>query len=179
MLTTRLAIIIAVAMLAPVAAQDEATFADGRYTRAGISVTVPAEWSYVGTRITAATSALAQWGMKPVSANFYAQTITQGTPDLDTQMAQAIDNKTRQRQGDGYRQWRVRDQSVRRASIGGHPALMAVADWQQHNGAARVEYLAWVFTPERRLFLFAYSSPSEEAAFQPVFDRIAQSATLP
>ncbi len=178
-----LALVLVVAGLAPLAAQGDATFASGRYTRAGISVTLPPEWVYQQTRASAApTDAIAQWLMQPVSAypaSLYVWTSTDGVPDIEAAIAQAIDNKEGERRRAGFQQWRARPQSVRRLTIGGHPALMAVADWRRGDGEARVEYLAWVFTPSRRLLVYSNSGPAQEPEFQAMFERVALSATLP
>ena len=120
--------------------------------------------------------------MQPVTAypaSLYVRTSTQDTPDIEAAIASAVATKEGQRRRDGYQQWRARPQGVRRLTIGGHAALLAVADWRRGDGEARVEYLAWVFTANRQLLLFANRSPGEEATLQPVFERIAQSATLP
>lgn len=177
MMVMRLLVVMLLA--APVAAQVDATFAAGRYTRNGISFELPVEWSYQGTKAAEPAAAIAHWAMAPGGGNFYARTSVAATPDVDVQIDQTIVNKTRQRERDGYRQWRVRETSVRRLTIDGHPALMAIADWQRGDGVSRVEYLAWIFTPASRLQLFASIGRDEEAAFQPQFERIAQSATLP
>jgi hypothetical protein len=100
--------------------------------------------------------------------------------NVATLLASVVANKTTQREREGYRGWRVRPESVQRTLIAGHQAVTAVADFNSGSGGkARVECLTWIFTPESRVFFFAFINPDQLTTFQPVFDRIAQSVDLP
>jgi hypothetical protein len=183
-------------LAAPVAAQStaskvddlrgrarEATFANGRYSQAGIAFDLPANWTYDGT-VAGETPAdeAAHW-TDPESGALFSVWLSKrkaAPENVATLVAGAVANKTTQREREGYRRWRVRPESVQRTSIGGHQAVVAIADFESGSGGKpRVECLAWIFTSESRVFFFAFIRPDQLTTFQPTFDRIVQSANLP
>jgi hypothetical protein len=163
--------------------QADATFENGRYRRAGIAFEVPLDWNYAGTVIAQGPSATtAHWHDPQTGSDLYARVnIQAAAPAEITQLlATTIANKTQQRARDGYQQWRVRPESVSRTVIGGHPALAAVADYTARgDGTPRAELLTWIFAAEGRVLFFAFTTPDQLAAFQPAFDRVVRSASLP
>jgi hypothetical protein len=158
----------------------EATFENGRYRQAGIVFDVPAAWMYEGT-VAAETPAdeTAHW-IDPQSGAYFSAWLSKrkaAPEDISALVASAVSNKTRQREREGYRGWRVRPGSVQQTSIGGHQAVVAVADFG--SDTPKVECMAWIFTPESRIFFFASLSADKLITFQPAFDRIVHSANLP
>jgi hypothetical protein len=100
--------------------------------------------------------------------------------NVATLLAGVVASKTRQREREGYQRWHVRSESVQHTSVGGHQAVVAIADFESRGSRTpRVERLTWIFTPESRVLFFAVMSPDQLATFGPEFDRIAQSASLP
>jgi hypothetical protein len=126
---------------------NEATFENVRYSRARIAFDVPADWTFGGNparrgRVLDRAAARHQ---------FPAWTSERkATPqDLPAVLARAIPLKTEQRALQRYQAWRVRPESVQETSIGGHAALVAIADFKlRGSGQARVECMTWEFTPE-------------------------------
>jgi hypothetical protein len=162
---------------------SEARFESGHYSQAGISFDVPADWNYGGTIAAGAPSdETAHWIDPRPDTTFYAWFSKRkaSAKNISTLLAAAIPNKTSQRAGEGYQRWQVRPESVQRTSLGGHQALVAIADFDSRaGGRPRVEYLTWIFAVESRILFFATMSPEQFAQFQPEFDRIVRSARLP
>ena len=162
---------------------SEATFENGRYRQAGIAFDVPADWKYGGT-VAGETPAdeTAHWTDLQSGANFSAWlSKRKAAPEnVATLLSGVVANKTRLREREGYQRWRVWPESIRQTTIGGHQAVVAVADFESRGTRVpRVECLTWIFTPESRVFFFAFISPDQLTTFQPEFDRIVQSANLP
>lgn len=161
---------------------SEATVENGRYRHADIAFDVPADWSYGGT-IPGETPAddTAHWTDPRTGVAFYAWlSKRQAAPeDIAGLLTSAVSDKTRQRQRQGFRRWVVRTDSVQQIVVGGHQGLSAIADFEMKAGGMRVEYLTWIYTPESRVLFFATMSPGQLATFQPEFDRVVRSVTLP
>jgi hypothetical protein len=174
--------VLAVLLLAvPLAAQN--TGQNGRYSQRGISFEVPAAWSYRGTiPAEAPPDETTRWMDPQTGINFYAWTSRRpvAPESIATLMAEAVARKTQQRAREGYKAWRVRRESVRQITVGGHPGLFAIADYDSNgDGRPRVECLAWIFTPESRVLLFAFMRPEQRSTFQPQFEKILRSAVVP
>jgi hypothetical protein len=161
---------------------SEATYENGRFSHAGITFEVPAGWHYGGTIPgELADDNTAHWTDPSTGVAFYVWLSTRkaSSEDVPGLLAGVVSGKTQQRQQQGYRQWKVRPESVQQITVGGHQGLRAVADFQSRNGAARVECLAWIFTPESRVLFFSNMSPDQLPINQIQFDRVVQSASLP
>lgn len=161
----------------------DARFENGHYRQAGIAFDVPAGWTYNGTGAGETPfDEAANWTDPQTGLRFYAWVSVRkaASEQLPTLIANAVPNKTRQRAQERYQRWQVRPDSVQRTDIGGHPALMALADYvSRPKGDPKVEYLAWIFTPQSRVIFSAATPPEQLTTFQPVFERIVRSATLP
>jgi hypothetical protein len=143
---------------------------------------VPPGWNYGGTIPgELASDDTAHWTDPSTGVAFYAWLSTRkaAPEDVSGLLAGVVADKTRQRQRQGYRQWTIRDEGVQQIIVGGRQGLRAVADFQLKNGAPRVEYLTWIFTPERRVLFFSTMNPDQLANARIQFDRIVQSARLP
>lgn len=161
---------------------SEATFESGHYRQAGIAFDVPADWKYEGT-VAGETPAdeTAHWTQPNGPAFSVLLSKRKASPEsVATLLAGVIANKTKQREREEYRRWRVRPESVQHTFIGGHQAVVAIADFESKSGGRpRVERLTWIYTPESRVLFFSTMSPEQLTTFQPEFDGIVQSATLP
>jgi hypothetical protein len=78
----------------------------------------------------------------------------------------------------GYVNWAIRPGTVRETTVGGHPALTAIADFERRDGTPRVERLTWVFAPQGRALFFATMSPEQLSSMGAQFDRIVATAQL-
>jgi hypothetical protein len=67
---------------------------------------------------------------------------------------------------------------VQHITIGGRPALSAIADYVRA-GQKMVEYLTWVDGEKSRVVFVGRMPASELANFQPRFDAVIQSAVVP
>jgi len=161
---------------------SEASFENGHFRESDIGFDVPANWKYEGTRqAVIATDETAGFTDPQTGLTVYAwlSRQTADAADIPLLLERVVANKARQREREGYRQWHARPDSVQQSSINGHAAVSAIADFESRSGTPRVECLTWIYAPERRVQFFAVMSPDQFAAFQPQFDRMARSATLP
>jgi hypothetical protein len=91
-------------------------------------------------------------------------------------MDQRLDSKAAQR--NNFEGYRYRSESVRRSTIGGQPALSAVADYIR-TGEKMAESLTWIDGEKSRLVFVARLPASALDNFQLRFDTIIQSAIVP
>jgi hypothetical protein len=96
--------------------------------------------------------------------------------DIPALMDRRLDSKAIQR--NNFEGYRYRTESVQRSTIGGQPALSAVADYVR-TGQQMVEYVTWVDGEKSRVLFTARVPKSELASFQARFDIVIQSAVVP
>jgi hypothetical protein len=163
--------------------KSPATFDAGHYRCGDIRIDVPSAWTYGGTLPgETADDDTARWTdpATKITVNAWVSKRKASPDGVTALLASAIANKTAQREREGWRRWTVRPDSVQEATVGGHRALRAVADFEpRRGGGMRVEYLTWIFTPESRVLAFATMSAEQLTAFQPDFDRVVQSINEP
>ena len=91
-------------------------------------------------------------------------------------MSGRLDDKAIQRNNlQGYQ---YRTESVQHLTVGGRPALSAVADYASV-GQKMVEYLTWVDGEKSRVVFVGRVAASELADFQSRFDPVIQSVHVP
>ena len=96
--------------------------------------------------------------------------------DIQALMNQRLDDKLAER--NNFQDYKFRAESVQHLTIGGRPALSAVADYVS-TGQKMVEYLTW-FDGEKSRVLFAGRIPASEFAdFQVRLGPVIQSAIVP
>jgi hypothetical protein len=162
--------------------KSAATFEAGHYRCGDIRIEVPAAWQYGGTLPgETVDDDTARWTdpATRITLNVWVSRRKVSPDAVSGLLATAVSSKAAQRAREGTRGWTVRPDSVQETTIGGHRALRAVADFEARRGGARVEYLTWIFTPESRVLVFATMSAQQLSAFQPEFDRVAQSISEP
>jgi hypothetical protein len=160
---------------------SDATFENGHYTHAGIAFDVPADWKYGGTLPDAnPADDTAHWTdpASGVTLYVYLSRRSAGGEDVSALLDKAVESKAGLRARQGYRNWRMRADSVQHTSIGSRQAVVAIADLGRPE-RPKVERLTWIFAPESRVEFFAIMNPEQLADFTPGFDRIARSAILP
>jgi hypothetical protein len=74
--------------------------------------------------------------------------------------------------------YKIRDGSVEQSSIGGHPAVRAIGEWEQ-NGKSFAEYLTWIYTEHTRTHFVLRATAENLPSLEPVLDQILQSAKIP
>jgi hypothetical protein len=159
---------------------SDATFANGHYEHAGIRFDVPGDWTYQGTIPDANPADDTVHWTDPKSGlalYVYMSRRPRGN-DLAALLDAAVTNKAAQRARQGYRNWRVRTDSLQRTSVNGTAALIAVADLGDAS-RPRVERLTWLATPAAYVEFFVTMNPDQMATFGRVFDGVVQSARLP
>jgi len=81
-------------------------------------------------------------------------------------------------QRNNFEGYRYRTDSVRQTTIGGKPALSAVADYVRA-GQQMVEYLTWIEGPKSRVLFNSRMPATALPGFQNRFDTVIQSAVAP
>ncbi len=76
------------------------------------------------------------------------------------------------------RDYRIRDGSVEQTSIGGHPAVRAIGEWEQ-NGKSFAEYLTWIYTEHARTQFVLRATAENLPSLEASLDQILQSAKIP
>jgi hypothetical protein len=74
--------------------------------------------------------------------------------------------------------YKIRDGSVEQTSIGGHPAVRAIGEWEQ-NGKSVAEYLVWIYTEHTRTHYVLRATAENLPSLAVPLDQILQSANIP
>jgi hypothetical protein len=74
--------------------------------------------------------------------------------------------------------YKIRDGSVEQTSIGGHPAVRAIGEWEQ-NGKSFAEFLTWIYTEHTRTHFVLRAAAENLPPLQAPLEQILQSAKIP
>jgi hypothetical protein len=96
--------------------------------------------------------------------------------DIPAMMSRRLDSKAAQR--NNFEGYKFRTDSVRQSTIGGRPALSAVADYVR-TGQQMVEYLTWIDGEKSRMVFAARMPSSELPGLQSRLDAVIQTALVP
>jgi hypothetical protein len=156
-----------------------ATF-DGRtyrHTWTGTTFEVPDGWKYRETGTSSDDGEMAGFFAGGTEEGIYVWMKVDATAadKLAARLEHAPIEKAGQRSG--YDGWRIRDTSVERVTIGGQPALLAIADYMME-GRPMSEYLAWIYTEKNRVFFFSRMPVGDLAVLKPQLDAMVQSAVV-
>ena len=170
-----------------------ATF-DGRvyrHLRTNITFDVPSGWNVEGTYPSSDNGEQVYINIPysgpsklPAQASVWMITLPAAIDEatIEQQLNDAPFAKLRQRSQAGYLNlddWRLREDSIKRAIVGGKQVVGALADYSA-NGRAMVEYMVWVVTNKSRAF-FAFRVTAEDWSDGAVlgFSEMWQSARVP
>lgn len=101
---------------------------------------------------------------------------TIGPASIPAMMSRHLDSKVAQR--NNFEGYKYRSDSVRQTTVGGKPALSAVADYVSA-GKQMVEYITSIDGTTSRVLFSARLSATEFPRFQSRFDAVIQSAVVP
>jgi hypothetical protein len=168
-------------VLAQTSPRPIGTLQDGVYHHnwTGIEFRLPPEWVIL-SQSSAATRGAQVVRLKDTISNAVA-TVWMKRSDADTADIQALmsgrlDDKVTQR--NNFQGYKYRTESVQHTTVGGRPALSAVADYVS-TGQKMVEYQTWVDGQKSRVVFVSRMPASELADFQSRFDPVIQSAVVP
>ncbi len=162
-------------------AQALGTLVNGVYHHnlTGIEFTLPADWIIVNQAPASEPGAQVIKLKNSVSnaiASVWLKRRNADPADIQALMNGRLDDKVIQR--NNFQDYKYRSESVQHITIGGRPALSAVADYVS-TGQKMAEYLTWI-DGERSRVLFGGRMPASELAdFQMRFDPVIQSACVP
>ncbi|MGD0298707.1 MAG: hypothetical protein ABSE86_16510 [Bryobacteraceae bacterium] len=145
----------------------------------GIEFALPAEWAIVSQARASEPGAQVIKLKNSISneiATIWLKRRNADSADIQALMSGRLDDKVIQR--NNFQGYKYRPESVQHTTVGGRPALSAVADYLTA-GQKMVEYLTWIDGESSRA-LFAGRMPAAELAdFQTRFDPIIRSAVVP
>jgi hypothetical protein len=146
--------------------------------KTGVQFTLPPDWVIVshGSASEGAHTVLLRDSITNVIATVWLKARTVDPAAIPALMSRCLDSKAAQRHNfEGYK---YRTESVQNTTIGGRPALSAVADYVR-TGEKMVEYLTWIDGEKSRVAFVARMPAAELADFQGRFDALIQSAIVP
>jgi hypothetical protein len=149
-----------------------------RHNRTGIEFAVPPDWVIVsqGYADGGAQMVFLRDTISNVIGTVWLKARTVDPADIPALLNRRLDNRIKER--NNFEGYKYRSESVRQRTIGGQPALSAVADYLT-NGQQMAEYVTWIEGPKSRVLFNSRMPASELPAFQSRFDAIIQSAVLP
>ena len=148
------------------------------HNRTGIEFTLPSGWS-VGSQKPSADGAQMVYVKDSVTEAMGAAWFKLQSVDAENIPAfldRRLDAKVAQR--NNFQSYRFRPDSVQRTTIGGHPAIGAVADYVSA-GQLKVEYITWIDAPNCRVLFSVQMPVGQFPAFQPLFDELIRSVVFP
>jgi hypothetical protein len=161
-------------------AQSMGTLENGIYHHklTGVQFTLPPDWVFVsqGWASGGAQGILLRDTVSNVIGTLWLKARVADPADIPAVMDRRLDTRVMQRNNfDGYK---FRSESVRHTTIGGQPALSAIADYVS-NGQPMVEYVTWVDGQKSRVVFGSRMPASALAEFQGRFDTVIQSVVVP
>jgi hypothetical protein len=146
--------------------------------RTGIEFTLPPDWVVVsqGWASGGAQYVNVRDTVSNVIGLVWLQRRTIDTASIPAAMSRRLDSKVAQR--NNFEGYKFRSDSVQQTTIGGKPALSAVADYMR-TGQQMVEYITWIDGERSRVNFSARMPASELPGFQNRFDTIIQSVVVP
>lgn len=179
-------LILLIALVIPVLAQTPGktpsmgTIENGVYHHnlTGIRFSLPSDWVIVseGWSTAGAQTVTLRDTVTNVVGIVWLKARTPNPADIPAVMDRRLDSKAAQR--NNFQNYRYRTESVQHSTIGGQPALSAIADYER-TGQQMVEYLTWIDGTKSRMIFEARMPKSELAGFQSRFDTVIQSAEVP
>jgi hypothetical protein len=160
-------------------AQTIGSLENGSYQdQTGVQFTLPPDWLVVshGSASGGAHTVLLRDPITNVIATVWLKPRTVDPAAIPGLMSRRLDSKLAQR--NNFEGYTYRSDSVRNSTIGGRPALSAVADYVRA-GQKMTEYLTWIDGEKSRVAFVARMPESELADFQGRFDAVIQSAIVP
>jgi hypothetical protein len=74
--------------------------------------------------------------------------------------------------------YKIRDGSVEQTSIGGHPAVRAIGEWEE-NGKSFGEYLTWIYSEHTRTHFVLRATAGNLPALEAPLEQILRSTKIP
>jgi len=172
----------AVIELVPPAREAEARgFTDGKMYRhrwTGLTIGVPDGWGISDTFSSSDDGEMVMFESTdpPAMVNVWMK---KEENDRDA-VRQKLENAPIQKAGQRieFEGWRIRDGATQRVYIGGHQAVVAIADFTE-SGQKMSEYLTWIYTEHARVFFFSRLPARDLDRLRPQFDQLVASAVIP
>jgi hypothetical protein len=145
----------------------------------GIEFTLPTDWVIVSQAPSTQQGAQVVKLKNSISnevATVWLKRRNADPADLQALMSGRLDDKVMQR--NNFQDYKYRSESVRHITIGGRPALSAVADYVSI-GQKMVEYVTWVDGERSRVVFVGRVPASDLVDFQMRLDPVIQSAIVP
>jgi hypothetical protein len=174
-----------IAAAAPVQAQVSkaealGTLENGIYhhNRTGIEFTLPPDWVIVSQGWAGGGGQMVF--LRDTVSNVIGTVWLKARPidpaDIPALLNRRLDNRIKER--NNFEGYKYRSEGLRQSTIGGQPALSAVADYLR-NGQQMVEYVTWIEGPKSRALFNSRMPATALPGFQSRFDTVIQSAVVP
>jgi hypothetical protein len=160
-------------------AQSTGALQDGVYRdKTGVQFTLPPDWVVVSHAPASdgAHTVLLRDTITNVIATVWLKARAVDAANIPALMERRLDSKAAQR--NNFQGYTYRTDSVQHTTIGGRPALSAVADYVRA-GQKMVEYVTWVDGEKSRVAFVARMPEVELADFQGRLDAVIQSVVVP
>jgi hypothetical protein len=164
----------------PHKSQSMGTFEDGVYHHhlTGVQFTLPPDWVIVSQGWAGGGGQMVF--LRDTVSNVIGTVWLKARPidpaDIPALLNRRLDNRIKER--NNFEGYKYRSESVRQSTIGGQPALSAVADYLR-NGQQMVEYVTWIEGPKSRVLFNSRMPATALPGFQSRFDALIQSAVVP
>jgi hypothetical protein len=148
------------------------------HNRTGIEFSVPPDWVIVsqGGADGGGQMVFLRDTISNVIGTAWLKARTIDPADIPALLNRRLDTRIKER--NNFEGYKYRSESVRQSTIGGQPALSAVADYLT-NGQQMAEYVTWIEGTKSRVLFNSRMPASELPGFQSRFDAIIQSAVAP
>jgi hypothetical protein len=156
------------------------TLEEGVYhhNRTGIQFAVPSGWVIVSESLAASggQAVILRDTETNLTATVWMKARAVDRADIPALLDRRLDDKAAQR--NNFQGYTYRADSVQHTTIGGQPALSAVADYMR-TGQHMVELLTWVEGEKSRVVFVGRVPAPDLADFQGRFDEVIQSVVVP
>ncbi len=153
-----------------------------RHMRTGMTFNVPEGWTVHPTSPSSDHGEMVTMSAVNPAANVNVWMIKEknGLDSIDNKLDASPADKVQNRHALGYEGYRLRQDSVHRVYIGGHQAIVAIADYTDVSSRrAMAEYLTWIYTLSTHTFFFAFVAADDLELLRPQFDSMVYSAIIP
>lgn len=167
----------------PCATPDLGTLTGSHYQnkKTAVQFDLPQDWSVPCTVSSGIgeMALLADADLKDATAFAWMTSENIAAGDIHSRLHWDFAEKEGSRRAQFGENYGYRLNSVQDETIGGQQALIAIADYTAADGTKMTEYHTWIYTTKTRAYFAARVAASDLPQFQPVFERIIQSAIIP
>jgi tetratricopeptide (TPR) repeat protein len=167
--------------------EEYGRFKDGRYhnNATGLEIVISSDWTFLSQGSSSGAGQMALF--RDVTGQVVMVWMRKETiPETEKskRLEWEITSKPQQRYWQDFKDYRIRPESVQYKTIGGNPAVSAVADYSGTWGekaatGPMTEYLVWICGKNTYVQFFARTAPADLPALQNRIEELIESAVIP